>query len=54
MPIYRRLPKRGFTKPNQLSFNEVNLSRLQAAVDAKKLDIKKPVDLAALIAAGVV
>ena len=54
MPIYRRLPKRGFTKPNQLSFNEVNLSRLQAAVDAKKLDIKKPVDLAALVAAGIV
>ena len=54
MPIYRRLPKRGFTKPNQLSFNEVNLSRLQAAVDSKKLDIKKPVDLAALVAAGVV
>jgi len=37
-----------------LSFNEINLSRLQAAVDAKKLDIKKPVDLAALIAAGIV
>jgi large subunit ribosomal protein L15 len=37
-----------------LSFNEVNLARLQAAVDAGKLDAKKPVDLAALIAAGVV
>lgn len=54
MPIYRRLPKRGFTKPNRLSFNEVNLARLQAAVDTGKLDAKKPVDLAALIAAGVV
>jgi large subunit ribosomal protein L15 len=54
MPIYRRLPKRGFSKPNRLSFNEVNLARLQAAVDAGKLDAKKPVDLAALIAAGVV
>jgi len=53
MPIYRRLPKRGFNKPNQLSFNEVNLARLQAAADAGKLDAKKPVDLAALIAAGV-
>lgn len=53
MPIYRRLPKRGFKKPNQLSFNEVNLSRLQAAVDSGKLDIKKPVDLAALLACGV-
>jgi large subunit ribosomal protein L15 len=54
MPIYRRLPKRGFTKPNRLSFNEVNLSRLQAAVDAGKLDAKKPVDLATLVACGVV
>ena len=53
MPIYRRLPKRGFNKPNQLQFNEVNLARLQTAVDAGKLDAKKPVDLAALIAAGV-
>lgn len=53
MPIYRRLPKRGFTKPNRLSFNEVNLGRLQAAVDAGKLDAKKPVDLAALVASGV-
>ena len=54
MPIYRRLPKRGFNKPNRLAFNEVNLSRLQAAVDAGKLDPKKPVDLAALLASGVV
>ena len=54
MPIYRRLPKRGFTKPNQLDFNEVNLARLQAGVDAGKLDPKQPVDLAALIAAGIV
>ena len=53
MPIYRRLPNRGFKKPNQLSFNEVNLSRLQAAVDAGKIDSKKPVDLAALLAGGV-
>jgi len=53
MPIYRRLPKRGFKKPNQLSFNEVNLSRLQVAVDTGKLDIKKPVDLVALLACGV-
>jgi large subunit ribosomal protein L15 len=54
MPIYRRLPKRGFKKPNRLAFNEINLSRLQAAVDAGKLDAKKPVDLAALLASGVV
>jgi len=52
MPIYRRLPKRGFTKPNALSFNEVNLGRLQSAIDAGRLDAGKPVDAAALQAAG--
>ena len=44
MPIYRRLPKRGFNKPNALSFNEINLGRLQAAIDAGQLDAGKPVD----------
>ena len=54
MPIYRRLPKRGFNKPNQVEYNEVNLAKVQAAVDAKKLDPKAPVTVEALIAAGVV
>ena len=54
MPIYRRLPKRGFSKPNRLAWNEVNIGRVQAAIDAKKLDAKKVVDLEALIAAGLV
>ncbi|MFN4143455.1 50S ribosomal protein L15 [Aestuariivirga sp.] len=54
MPIYRRLPKRGFNKPNAVEYNEVNLSRVQAAVDAKKLDASQPVTVAALVAAGVV
>ena len=48
MPIYRRLPKRGFNKPNQVDYNEVNLSRVQAAVDSKKLDASAPVTSAAL------
>src|SRR6185295_16909418 len=52
MPIYRRLPKRGFNKPNALSFNEINLGRLQAAIDAGRLDAGKPVDATALLAAG--
>ena len=52
MPIYRRLPKRGFNKPNALSFNEINLGRLQAAIDAGQLDAGKPVDATALLAAG--
>ena len=54
MPIYRRLPKRGFNKPNQVEYNEVNLSSVQAAVDAKKLDAAAPVTAEALIAAGVI
>ncbi|MFO1089867.1 MAG: 50S ribosomal protein L15 [Hyphomicrobiales bacterium] len=54
MPIYRRLPKRGFKKPNALHYNEVNLGRLQQAIDAGKLDAKKPIDAAALLAAGLV
>jgi large subunit ribosomal protein L15 len=54
MPIYRRLPKRGFNKPNQVDYNEVNLSRVQAAVDAKKLDVSATVTSASLLAAGVI
>ena len=54
MPIYRRLPKRGFNKPNQVAYNEVNLSRVQAAVDSRKLDASAPVTSAAMLAAGVI
>ncbi|MEQ8936999.1 MAG: 50S ribosomal protein L15, partial [Amphiplicatus sp.] len=54
MPLYMRLPKRGFNKPNRLKFVEVNLGRLQAAIDAGVLDSGKTIDVAALIAAGVV
>ena len=54
MPIYRRLPKRGFNKPNAVAYNEVNLSRVQAALDSKKLDGSQPITAAALVAAGVI
>ena len=54
MPLHQRLPKRGFTKPNRKQFAEVSLGRLQAAVDAGKLDAKAPVDAQALAGAGVV
>ena len=53
MPLHRRLPKRGFNKPNRRELNEVNLGRLQEAVDAGKLDITGPVTVTALVAAGV-
>lgn len=54
MPIYRRLPKRGFNKPNQAEFAEVNLGRLQEAIDAKKVDAGKAIDAAVLKDAGVI
>ena len=54
MPLYRRLPKRGFSKPNRLDFAVVNLGQLQAFVDAGKLDAKSDVTEDALVAAGVI
>lgn len=53
MPLHRRLPKRGFTNIFATDLNEVNLGRVQQAVDAGKLDVAKPVTLEALIEAGV-
>ena len=54
MPLYRRLPKRGFSKPNRLEFAVVNLGQLQAFVDAGKLDAKAVVTEDAMVAAGVI
>ncbi|MEM9494386.1 MAG: 50S ribosomal protein L15 [Pseudomonadota bacterium] len=54
MPLYMRLPKRGFNKPNALKYAEVNIGRLQTAIDAGKLDAGKKVDAAALVEAGVI
>ena len=54
MPIHRRLPKRGFNNIFRKDYVEVNLGRLQAAIDAGKLDAGKPLDPAAMLAAGVV
>jgi large subunit ribosomal protein L15 len=54
MPLHRRLPKRGFTKWRRQSFNEINLGTLQKAIDDKRLDVSKPLDIDVLIAAGVV
>ena len=54
MPLYRRLPKRGFKNIFAKKFTVVSLARVQTAIDAKKLDPKKTVDVEALIAAGVI
>ena len=54
MPLYQRLPKRGFNKPNRKSFAVVNLGLIQKFIDAGKLDAKSAIDEDALIASGVV
>jgi large subunit ribosomal protein L15 len=54
MPLHRRLPKRGFKNVLALRFVEVNLGKLQTAIDAGKLDAKATIDAAALQAAGVI
>jgi large subunit ribosomal protein L15 len=53
MPLHRRLPKRGFNNIFRRDLNEVNLDRVQAAIDAGKLDIAATVDADALVKAGV-
>jgi large subunit ribosomal protein L15 len=54
MPIYRRLPKRGFKNLFRKVYAPVNLDRLQAAVDAGRIDPARPVDLSTLRAAGLI
>ena len=53
MPLHRRLPKRGFTNIFRKRFNELNLERVQQAIDAGKLDAAALIDVEALVAAGV-
>ena len=52
MPLYRRIPKRGFRPPHQKTWQVVNLGTLQKAIDDKKLDPSKPIDAAVMVAAG--
>ncbi|MFD2250212.1 large subunit ribosomal protein L15 [Pseudochelatococcus lubricantis] len=54
MPIHRRLPKRGFNNIFALHFNEVNIGRIQEAIEAGKLDAAQVVTNEVLLAAGVV
>ena len=53
MPLHRRLPKRGFNKPSPVDYNEVNLGRIQTAVDAGKLAAGTPITVDTLVGAGV-
>jgi large subunit ribosomal protein L15 len=54
MPLYRRLPKRGFTNIHRKSYREVNLGRLQAAIEAKKIDASKTINAAVLCESGLI
>lgn len=54
MPIHMRLPKRGFNNIFRLDYNVLNLGKVQTAIDAGKIDAKAKVDVATLVAAGVI
>ena len=54
MPLHRRLPKRGFHNLFRKHYRVLNLGRLQAAIDAGKIDPKQPITEAALVAAGLI
>jgi large subunit ribosomal protein L15 len=53
MPLHRRLPKRGFNNVFRVEYAEINLDRLQQAVDAKAIDAKDTVTAESLVKAGV-
>ena len=53
MPLHRRLPKRGFNNIFKLDFAEINLDRLQDAIDAKLVDTKETITAESLVKAGV-
>ena len=54
MPLYQRLPKRGFNKPNRKEYAVINLGLIQKFIDAGKIDAKGTIDEDALIASGLV
>lgn len=54
MPLFRRLPKRGFTSIGRRKFVPVNIGKLQAAVDVGRIDSKVPVTAAVLVEAGII
>ena len=54
MPLYQRLPKRGFNNPNRKSYAIVNLSLIEKFIDAGKLDVKAEITEDTLVASGLV
>ncbi len=53
MPLHRRLPKRGFANIFAIELNEVNLGRVQTAIDKGELKVGEPINVGALVKAGV-
>ena len=53
MPLHRRLPKRGFNNVFRVEYAEINLDRLQEAIDAKAIDAASAINAEALVKAGV-
>ena len=54
MPLHRRLPKRGFNNIFRIEFAEINLDRIQQAVDSKLIDVKETVNAESLVKSGVI
>ena len=54
MPLYMRLPKRGFNKPNRKSYAVINLGLIQKFIDSKKLDASKEINEDLLLETGIV
>ena len=54
MPLHRRLPKRGFNNIFRVEFAEINLDRIQQAVDSKLIDVKQTVNAESLVKSGVI
>ena len=54
MPIHRRLPKRGFTNINRISFTELNFTKIEQLIDNKKIDPNKIIDSQLLLDLGIV
>jgi large subunit ribosomal protein L15 len=53
MPMHRRLPKRGFNNVFRVEYAEINLDRLQEAIDAKAIDAGSAINAESLVKAGV-
>jgi large subunit ribosomal protein L15 len=54
MPLYQRLPKRGFTKPNRKEYAVVNLGLIQKFIEAGKIDASAPITEDVLVQSGLV